>query len=122
MKILIALTGVMVDQYDRPLYRDSEEKYKLTMKDAVMAALLAPDPPKQGAEIDQKDNFEKYLLYAKIKPCLTNIVITNEELTTIKDLIGKTQGKLIQGQAWEILDKGKPMTELEINKKTEKSK
>lgn len=121
MKIRIALTGVMADQYDKPLYRDAKEVFKLTMKDVMMAALLAPDPPKQGAEVDQEDNFEKYRLYARIKPCLTSIDVTNDELTTIKDLIGKNQGKLIQGQAWEILNNSEQVKDSEKGE-TKKSK
>ena len=119
MKIRIDLTANMLDMYDEPFYRDSEKKNKLTMKDVIMSSLLTPDTPKQGEKVDQKKSFDTYLLYARVKKELTNIDLDNEELVHIKEAIGEHQNRIVMGQAWEILEKGKQVPDKE-DKKTDK--
>jgi hypothetical protein len=48
--------------------------------------------------------FEHYLLAQKVYPDKSDVVLTAEELATIKERIGKAFGPVVVGPAWKMLD------------------
>lgn len=76
-----------------------ESKEPFILKDAALAALLAPEE-KQTGEVKAK----QWVLATRIYANPEDIDLTVEEISKIKELIGKGYGPLIVGQAWEMLE------------------
>lgn len=84
-----------------------------TLKNVIIGALLFPKGrrnPQTGAieqkEDTDKEKFEKYRLYEKVKDANKEINFTAEETSKIKKLIGEIEPQLIMGQCWDALEAG----------------
>ena len=85
----------------------------LILKDICITALLTPNQQE-----DEKKKWDKYELYKKLREGVKegeeiNVELKSEEITTLKQALGKTQTPLIMGQGWEMLEAGKTVS---INK------
>jgi len=71
----------------------------VNLKDIITGALLMPEENVSG-----KDKAERYFLAQRVENSGKEFETTAEEISTIKDLIGKFYTPLIVGQAYEILE------------------
>lgn len=117
MKLKVNISKVLVDMYNEPLERDNKGT-SMDVKDVIMQALLTPENPERGKEVDSKTKFEKYRLYQLVRPAITYVVLEMDDVTLIKKLIGETKPPLIMGQAWESLDAAEKVPEKEVKKAT----
>jgi len=85
----------------------------LLVKDICINALLAPNQTD-----DEKKKWDKYELYKKLREGVKegeeiNVELKSEEITLIKQALGKNATPLVMGQCWEMLEAGKTVS---INK------
>ena len=85
----------------------------LLLKDVCVTALLTPNQ-----QDDEKKKWDKYEVFKKVRDGVKeeeeiNVELKSEEITLIKQAVGKTQTPLIMGQIWEMLEAGKTVS---INK------
>jgi hypothetical protein len=99
----IDFTQVLKDLDGKPLPVNPDGKLPAAAtlgyvaKEALVNALQG-DPP-EGA-----GKFDRWQLAAKIYPDKSDVVLTAEEVATIKDRIGKGFPALVVGPAWKLLD------------------
>jgi len=84
----------------------------LILKDICITALLTPNQQE-----DEKKKWDKYELYKKLREGVKegediNVELKSEEITLLKQAVGKTQTPLIMGQCWEFLEGGLPQKTL----------
>jgi len=90
----------------------------LILKDVCITALLTPNQ-----QDDEKKKWDKYELYKKLKEGVLEkdeilIELKSEEITVLKQALGKTQTPLVIGQGWEMLEAGKTVSiDKPINKR-----
>jgi len=93
--VLKSITG-------EPLFEMAEDgkKEDVTLKRAVINALMAilPDEKNIGGE----EKLKRYLLAQKIQG--GNLEVTPEEVTMIKQLVGKVYGTAVVGPAFKLLN------------------
>jgi len=78
----------------------------LLLKDICITALLTPN--QQDAE---KVKWDKYEVFKKLRDAVKEgdeiwVELRSEEITMLKQAVGKTQTPLIMGQIWEMLEGG----------------
>lgn len=72
---------------------------KLTLKEVCVNSLLSP------MEGDgEKEKFEKWEIYKKLRDAKTEADLTINDLATIKKCVGKFQPPLILGQVFEMIE------------------
>ena len=71
---------------------------KIELKDVCIQSLLTEIPD------DTTDKYEKYKLFQKFHKANGKINLESQEITMVKELIGKCYGTLIVGQAWDMLE------------------
>jgi hypothetical protein len=86
----------------------SEKGHDLTVKDICVASLLTPNQ-----QDDEKKKWDKYEVFKKLRDAIPQdgmivVELMAEEITLLKQAIGKTQTPLIMGQCWEALENGEP--------------
>jgi len=79
----------------------------LLLKDVCITALLTPNQ-----QDDEKKKWDKYEVFKKLRDAVRegeeiNVELKSEEITALKQALGKTQTPLIMGQGWEMLEAGK---------------
>ena len=79
----------------------------LLLKDICITALLTPN--QQDVE---RVKWDKYEVFKKLRDAVKEgdeiwVELKSEEITMIKQAVGKTQTPLIMGQIWEMLEAGK---------------
>ena len=89
--------------FNQPIKNIQGEEIKdLTLKTVSVEALLATFSDEQSLSGEEKA--KRYLLATRIYANPEDIDLTVEEISKIKQLIGKGYGPLVVGQAWEILE------------------
>jgi len=73
----------------------------MTLKDVIIASLL---PPVQEDKQDVK--WGKYEIFKKVRDGKAEVELKTEEITIIKQAIGKFQPPLILGQCFEFIEDG----------------
>ena len=79
----------------------------LLLKDVCINALLTP-----AQQESEKVKWEKYVLFKKFRDAITEadgtiwIELKSEEVSLLKQAVGRTQTPLIMGQIWEMLEGG----------------
>ena len=81
---------------------DMDGKTPLTLLSVSSAALLSNLPSDQALSGQQK--FDLYELMHKIKAGPQPVALSETELATLRDRIGKTFGPAVIGPAWKALD------------------
>ncbi len=71
---------------------------KLELKEICIQSLLSNIPD------DQTDKYKKYKLFKKFHEANNKIDLESEEITLVKELIGKVYGTLVMGQAYDMLE------------------
>lgn len=77
---------------------ESYKKDVLTLKDTAIEALLASSPEQTG-----ENKFKSYKLAQKVSQG-GDVELTVEEVSQIKEAVGKCWGTNVVGPAWAILD------------------
>jgi hypothetical protein len=72
---------------------------KLTLADVAINALLSLEDKTSGEE-----KFKRYALSKKIHENTNSVDLKVEEITLIKEMIGKIYAPLIVGQTWDMLE------------------
>lgn len=67
-------------------------------KDALVNVL------QEDAQLSGAVKYDHWVLAGKIYPDKSDVVLTAEELATIKERIGKAFGPLVVGPCWKLLD------------------
>jgi hypothetical protein len=99
----IDFTQVLKDLDGKPLPVNPDGKLPApatlgyVAKEALVNALQG-DPPEGSAK------FDHWQLAAKVYPDKSDVVLTAEEIATIKERIGKGFPALVVGPAWRLLD------------------
>ena len=77
-----------------------------TLKSICIDVLFSPEmtPDGRPVQVDGIKKFERWELASKIYNANGIIELKSEEVTQLKDLIGKGYGPIIVGQAWEALE------------------
>lgn len=83
-----------------------EKGMPLLLKDICITALLTPN--QQDVE---RVKWDKYEVFKKLRDAVKEgdtiwVELKSEEITMIKQAVGKTQTPLIMGQIWEMLEGG----------------
>lgn len=74
----------------------------LTVKDAVLRALLSPIP---GEDSEQpKKKFERWLLAKRVYAAESEVELTAEEVSEIKDRVAKIWAASVLGPVFELLE------------------
>lgn len=90
----------LLDLYDTPLKLD--EKTQLTLGTAACEALLSTY---QGEDsLSGNEKADRWALAISIKRSTGPIELTAENITKLKELIGKRFPAMVVGQAFEILE------------------
>jgi hypothetical protein len=97
----INFSQVLKTDDDKPMI-DIDGKTQLTLLSVVEVALLANLPSDQGLSGQQK--FDLYELMRKIKAGPQPVKLSEPDLTTLRDRVGKAFGPSIVGPAWKMLD------------------
>ena len=79
---------------------NQDTKCDLTLKNVCVNAVLQP-----GKDDTEKQKYEAYELFVKIRACNKEIDLTAEEIVQIKKKIGAIYMPLILGQAFDMLNK-----------------
>jgi len=77
-----------------------ETKNEFQLKDACVNSLMANV---EKEEIDGVEKMKRYLLATKIQKA-NELDLKSEEITKLKEIIGKAYGVMIVGQAYEMLE------------------
>ena len=93
LKINQTLKGVEGETLKESKGRD------LTLKDILIQSLLTPV---QGD--DEKKKWDKYTIYKKLNDAQAEADLTIEEISTLKQCVGKVQPTFMMGLVWEILE------------------
>ena len=89
--------------FNQPIKNIQGEEIKdLTLKTVSVEALLATFSDEQSLSGEEKA--KRYVLATRIYANSEELDLTVEEISKIKQLIGKGYGPLVVGQAWEILE------------------
>ena len=89
--------------FNQPIKNIQGEEIKdLTLKTVSIEALLATFLDEQSLLGEEKT--KRYVLATKIYANPEELDLTVEEISKIKQLIGKGYGPLVVGQAWKILE------------------
>ena len=89
--------------FNQPIKNIQGEGIKdLTLKTVSVESLLATFDDERSLLGEEKA--KRYLLATRIYANPEDIDLTVEEISKIKQLIGKGYGPLVVGQAWEILE------------------
>jgi hypothetical protein len=102
----IDFTQVIKDLDGQPLPINSEGKLPSVAtlgkiaKDALTNILPGDD------QLTGSGKFDHWQLAQKVYPDKSDVVLTAEELATIKERIGKAYGPIVVGPAWKMLDPG----------------
>jgi hypothetical protein len=102
----IKLDQVLVD-FEGKEIQDGKEKASL--RKLLINALLTPAVEKtpQGLQqevIEGKEKFERYELARKIKDAKDEIEYKSEDITTLKNCVGKLYNALIVGLVYDMLE------------------
>ena len=89
--------NVKLTNFDGEPLKD-EKKEELTLGSAVKQALLVLDEKASGP-----DKYESYVLATKVVAG-GEVELKSEEITRIKDAIGKYMFPIVVGQAWDLLE------------------
>lgn len=96
----------ILDLKNQPIPLCSKEKpdcgVVLTMDDVALTALQAQFPDEQNLAATEK--VKRYALGLKINASKGDVHLDAEDVTLLKQLIGKAYGSLVVGRAYEILD------------------
>ena len=79
--------------------QNQETKCDLTLKNVCINAVLQPEK-----DDTEKQKYEAYELFVKIRDCQTVIELSAEEIVKLKKKIGLIYVPLILGQAWNYLE------------------
>jgi hypothetical protein len=72
----------------------------ITLFDVCIASLLSPNQ-----DDNEKDKWAKYGIYKKLMDAKEGIVdVTVEDISLLKNQIGKNEPPLVMGQCWEMLE------------------
>lgn len=93
-------TQKILDANNQPIKQENRD---LTLGDVSSAALFANRPDDKASS---EDKFKRGILALKLKDAKGDIVLSSEEITLIKDQIGKSFSPLIVVRAWQMLDLG----------------
>ena len=74
---------------------------KQTLKDICMEVLMGMSPDEK---VDGKEKYERFKLAMKIGEVKEQIDLKSDDVTKIKELIGKIYSPLIVGQCYDILE------------------
>ena len=97
----INFSQVITTDEEKPM-TDLDGKTQLTLLSVAEAALLSNLPSDQGLSGQQK--YDLYDLMRKIKAGPQPVKLSETELQTLRDRIGKAFGPAIVGPAWKLLD------------------
>jgi len=81
-----------------------EKGTPLLLKDICISSLLTPNQ-----QDDERKKWEKYDVFKKLRDAVNKdgdiwVELKSEEITMLKQALGKTQTPLIMGQCWEYLE------------------
>lgn len=93
----LQINKVLVGTQDEEL--KGEKGVPLTVKLICINSLIIP----QQGETD-KDKWERYELYKKLKSADRDVDLKTEELSLLKRCVGKTQPTLVMGQIWDEIE------------------
>ena len=79
---------------------NSDTKKALTLKDVCINAVLMP-----MQEDDWKKKFEKWEIFKKLRDAKEEVDLSVEQISIIKNAVGKFQPPLIMGQVFEMIEK-----------------
>lgn len=88
------------------------EQKPLELGELAVNALISdasteePKPGRAPMPPSPKEKFERYLIAQRIHKVTDLVELTSEEVTLIKNLIGKCHGVVIMGHAWKLLEGG----------------
>ena len=99
MKIDITQKIMRID--DKP-FENPETKLPYTLKDVMIEAVLAPKE-----KDSEKEKYDKYDLYKKLKVANKEADLTVDEVSKIKKLIVEIKPPLVCGQTRDMLEGGK---------------
>ena len=93
---LLGVDGVEVLKGDKGM--------SLLLKDICINALLSPNQ-----QDDEKKKWDKYEVFKKLRDTVRegeeiNVELKSEEITMLKQAVGKSATPLIMGQCWEMLE------------------
>jgi hypothetical protein len=93
----VKINQQLKDVEGKPLNGDKGKA--LTMRDVCINSLLTPI---QGDV--EKDKWEKYEIFKKLRDANSEVELKLEELNTIKKAVGKIQPPLLMGEVFDMLE------------------
>ena len=87
-------------QVEEPITTD------LDLKHICVDALFNPELGVDGrpVQVEGQEKFDRYYLASRLYSSNGIVELKSEQITLLKDLIGKGYGPIIIGQAWEALE------------------
>ncbi|MCI0557509.1 MAG: hypothetical protein MN733_03360 [Nitrososphaera sp.] len=98
--LAVDFSQVIKDQYDKPIVRQGETS-PLTLGQVASIALFNVDD-----KTTPEDRYRRGILGTKIAISKADMPLTAEEISIIKDAIGRAFGPLIVARSWGMLDPG----------------
>jgi hypothetical protein len=100
----IDFTQVIKDLDGKPLPINMEGKLPAVATLGQVAKDALVNVLQEDAQLPGSVKYDHWVLAGKIYPDKSDVVLTAEELATIKERIGKAFGPLVVGPCWKLLD------------------
>jgi hypothetical protein len=100
----IDFTQVIRDLDGKPLPINIEGKLPSVATLGQVAKDALVNVLQEDAQLSGSVKYDHWILAGKIYPDKSDVVLTAEELATIKERIGKAFGPLVVGPCWRMLD------------------